>query len=296
MISFDEEILNDYGFNEKDCKTQQKIVESKELKKQIYIKYKNEQNVRKLIGKIKNRYCGIDLNPEYIGVTIMDKYKIVDRFTYNLSDLLKKSNKSSDHKDSIYLNNKRKYEIGVIYTKLFDLLKHYKVAYFVMEDLNFKSKLDSKEANRKTKNVWNLEYQQNLIIKHCNINGIQLIEVNPCYSSFIGNILHADFDPANASTEICRRGIMKYKKGNNFYPELTSTILDTVVDRFFESIPDVQDFKDCQTWIELYKLFKQTEIRYRRQLNSTDFNCFSQLNKKCKWNKIVHSNLVFNYF
>ena len=295
MVSFDEEILNDYGFNEKEYKMDVKTVESKELKKEIYIKHKTEQNDRKLIGKISNRYCGIDLNPDYIGVTIMDENKIFDRFTYNLSDLLKKSNKSSDDKNSIYLNNKRKYEIGVIYSKLFDLLKHYRIAYFVMEDLNFKSNLDSKEANRKTKNVWNLNFQKNLINKHCNINGIQLIEVNPCYSSFIGNVLFDDFDPANASTEICRRGIIKYIKGNNFYPELTSTILDTVVNKFNEFIPDVQGVKDCKSWIELYKLFKQTEIRYRQQLNS-NFNCFSQLNKKCKWNKIVHSNLVFNCF
>ena len=42
---------------------------------------------------------------------------------------------------------------------------------------------------------------------------------------------------------------IEYKKGNNFYPELTSTILDTVVGRFSELIPDVQDFKDCKTWM-----------------------------------------------
>ena len=35
-----------------------------------------------------------------------------------------------------------------------------------MEDLNFKSEdLGSTEANRKTKNVWNLNFQQNLINK-----------------------------------------------------------------------------------------------------------------------------------
>lgn len=121
MISFDEEILNGFGFNEKECKIEQKNVASKELKKNIYIKYKTEQNDRKLKNKISDRYCGIDLNPEYIGVTIMTHNKIFERFTYNLSELLKKSNKSSDDTDSVYLNNKRKYEIGVIYTKLFEL-------------------------------------------------------------------------------------------------------------------------------------------------------------------------------
>ena len=55
MISFDEEILNGFGFNEKDCKIEQKNVASKELKKDIYIKYKTEQNNRKLKNKIPSQ-------------------------------------------------------------------------------------------------------------------------------------------------------------------------------------------------------------------------------------------------
>ena len=94
--------------------------------------------------KLGRNYVGIDLNPEYIGVSIIDKldedFKLIDSFCYNLSDLMDKSGLSSTHKNSKYLTNKRKYEIGVIYTDLFRKITHYKVGYFVMEDLNFKPK------------------------------------------------------------------------------------------------------------------------------------------------------------
>lgn len=227
MINYDEEILNGYGFNVKSYKKEIIKInkEDKEKRHEIAIKYKEEQKNKKLINKIINRYCSIDLNPEYIGVSIMDKLnnkgelKIIDKFVYNLSSLLKKSNESSIHKDSKYINNKRKYEIGVIYSDLFRIIKHYKCAYFVMEDLNFKSKnINDKsiEFNRKTKNVWNLNYQINLIKKHCNINGNILIEINPCYSSFIGNLIYCYFDPLNAAIEIGRRGIIKYIKGMDY--------------------------------------------------------------------------------
>ena len=71
------------------------------------------------------------------------------------------------------------------------------------------------------------------------------------------------FDPIAAAIEIGRRGMYKYIKGNNFYPVLTETILDTVVEKFGELFPDILTVKDCKNWIELYKLFKETEIRYR---------------------------------
>ena len=240
-----------------------------------------------LKDKLKNRYCGIDLNPEYIGVSILDKqhddgkFKIIDKFCFNLSNLLEKSNNSSSNEISKYINNKRKYEIGIIYKQLFKIIKHYKVSHFVIEDLNFKSKLTNKEANRKTRNVWNLNYQQNLMQKHCNINGIELIKINPCYSSFIGNISYNYFDPVNAAIEICRRGLNKFKKGNNFYPIITNTIIDTMIQRFGL---DVQVIKDCKNWIQLYKLFKQTKLKYRWQLNDTKFSCFSIFNYKSNWN------------
>lgn len=268
-LTFDETILNDMAFNKKAYFADIKNITDKEERTQLYIDRQTELKVRKLKNKVADRYCAIDLNPEYIGVVIVDKNgSTIETFAYDLTKLTVKSGKSSSDKLSKYKNNKRKFEIGVIYSNLFKKLDHYKCAYFVMEDLNFKAKNvddNAVEFNRKTKNIWNLNFQQNLIKKHCNILGIQLVEVNPCYSSFIGNITYNIFDPIAAALEICRRGFDKYIKGNKLYPELTNTILDTVADRF-NSVPDVQAIKGCKTWIELFKFIQKTGLRYRRTL------------------------------
>jgi IS605 OrfB family transposase len=287
FITFDNLLLTDYVFDfdnfNKDVNGIDKIKDKLKYK-EVAKKYSIELKNRKLEGKLEKRYCGIDLNPQYIGLTIMDKdednFNIIDKYTIDLSTLLKKNNKSSSDKNSKYLNNKRKYEIGRIYKFIFKQIKHYKVSNFVMEQLNFKGNdLGSKESNRKIKNVWNLNYQQELIKKHCLENGVELIEVNPVYSSLIGNIMFNDFDPTNASTEITRRGIFKYIKGN-FYPILTNTIIDNVIDRFKKSISDVQYFKDCESWKELYKLLNETGCRYRWSLSDNKFNDFSLFNTK----------------
>jgi len=105
-----------------------------------------------------------------------------------------------------------------VWKYIFNLAKHYKVSHFVMEDLDFKPKVDKnkpKEFNRKTKNLWHRTLTQQLVNKYCNINGIIKIEVIPCYSSFIGNMVYEDYDPIAASLELCRRGIVKYIKGSS---------------------------------------------------------------------------------
>ena len=292
-ISFDEELLNGTKFDEKAYFEQIKDVTDKQTRSDLYKIARDKHRESNLVDKVTNRYASIDLNPEYIGVSIMNKldgdnFELIDSFCYFLVDLMGKSGLASTHKDSKYLTNKRKYEIGIIYKQLFSKLKHYKVGHFVMEDLNFKPKNvnDSPtEFNRKTKNVWNLNFQKALITRHCNELGIDFIEINPVYTSFIGNIIYDKFDPVNASIEIGRRGLEKYIKGNKLYSELTDTIIDTVVERF--AFPDVQIIKGCKNWIELYKLVKQTEFRYRRQLNEVSHRCSRGNSTKSRWNLIT---------
>ncbi len=291
VITFDEEKLNGFGFDEKGYKKELQTIDksNSDAKKNLGIKYKQEQAERKLENKIKTRYCSIDLNPEFIGVSIFDKIndegelKLIDVFTYDLTDLMAKSNKLSSDKQSKFLTNKRKFEIGNIYKKLFNKVKHYNCAYFVIEDLEFKvdnKDNASKEANRKTKNIWNRNYQYNLITKHCNINGIILIEVNPAYSSFIGNMMYTYFDPSNSAIEIGRRGIVKYIKGNKFYPPLTETIIDTALNRL--GLSDVQWLKAI-TWKGFYDQVKETGVKYRWQLDDVSHRCFSKNTIKTKW-------------
>ena len=83
--------------------------------------------------------------------------------------------------------------------------------------------------------------------------------------------------------------MIKYEKCNKFFPELTNTIVDTVVERFNESFPDVQHIKDCSTWKNLYFLLNDAECKYRRQVNE-NFTCFSHQNINSKVNILILNN------
>jgi IS605 OrfB family transposase len=288
-IIFDNSILNNTNFDKREYYKELISVKRDDvtLRKTIAKKYFREQESRLFKDKLENRYCAIDLNPDYIGLSIIDRddFKIIHKMTFDLSLLNVKSNKSSNNGLSKDINNKRKYEICNVYKTIFSLAKHYKVSHFVIEDLNFKSKIvndDYKEFNRKTKNVWNINLQLNTIKKCCVNYGLKLIEINPVYSSFIGNIIYNDFDAVNASIEICRRGMNKYIKGSSLYPEITSTIIDTVESRFSSQLPDVQWIKDCNSWRSMYKLLTEAGCKYRWQLGDNKFNCFSQESIKSK--------------
>lgn len=282
-ISYDEELLNGYSFDEQSCKKKQQQFISKESRKNVFKKYIKKQEEKKLKNKVVNRYLAVDLNPHNIGLSIIDKtndggeYNVVLKQNIDLSKLSSKLYKSSSSIKQLKQNNKRKHEIREVWKYVFKLAVHYKVAHFVMEDLNFKSKTlndNSKEFNRKTKNIWHRTLTTNLITKHCNINGIIKIEVNPCYSSFIGNMIHDDYDPIASSLEIGRRGIVKYIKSSSIYPDITRINQEKLNYLLGENM-DVKDM----TWNRLY--CKLSSLRYRNlsQNKLIDKNLYSKKSK-----------------
>ena len=140
-LSYDEAALAGFSINKTERKNEVKELtkylinndsEKKLIINKIYTEYYNRLRDRQLKNKIKNRYIGIDLNPEYIGYSIIDKisdteFKIITSGCYNFKNLCNKSNKSSDSLESIKLNNKRKHERKEVICDLFKLMKHYKV-------------------------------------------------------------------------------------------------------------------------------------------------------------------------
>jgi hypothetical protein len=102
----------------------------------------------------------------------------------------------------------------------------------------------------------------NCLKRRCNENGIELVEVNPCNSSFIGNIQHPYVDACNASIEIGRRGLYKYDIGG-FYPHITVEDIRTLESKF----GDVVECNTDSNWVEIYKSlrnsFKGEEFSYR---------------------------------
>jgi IS605 OrfB family transposase len=274
-IIFDEEKLFNYEFKQLDYYKDIKNTKDKDIRKDIFKKYIQEQNSRKLKNKIKDRYCSVDLNPQYIGFNIIDKegFKIIHKEVIDLTKLGTKLRlSSSDHKQ-VKQNNKRKHEITIVWKHIFDICKHYRVSNFVIEDLNFKDEpvnTEGKEFNRKTKNLWHRTLTAQLITKYCNMNGINLIEVNPAYSSFIGNLTYSYFDPLAASLELARRGMTKYEKNNKQFGSVDSINLEKVKSYLLGE--NVQyGIEDMSSIPKLFKLFIGNKLKYRNELDSGSF-------------------------
>ena len=213
----------------------------------------------------------IDTNPYYIGCSILDKcgddVKIVHTFNYDLSKLNELNPKDKTNNiDKIHVNNKRKYGISHIWKDIFKIFDYYRCGYLVVEDLDIKdNNLGNTVSNRKVNNLWYRELSNNLIDKYCNRLGVIKIGVNPCYSSFIGNVLNSCIDPVNASIEIGRRGMYKYAKGR-FYPKFDiGTIMNAMSN--LNKMRDVSVIKDCLSWVEIYRKVKETGLRYRATLD-----------------------------
>lgn len=136
----------------------------------------------------ENRVLGIDQNPNYLGLSIVEfdennEFKILHKRVYDLSELTRKSEKSSNDKKSKYLVNKRRFETLNLAYEIDKLMNHWKCKKLVVEDLNFKSNLSGRNLNRLCKNSWDRCLFENKLKMLNRIHGYEVVEVNPCYTS-----------------------------------------------------------------------------------------------------------------
>ena len=230
----------------------------------------------------ENIVAGIDMNPNYIGFSISkyngDKRKVILQEQYDLSSFTKNLHKASTHKFSKHQNNKQIHELKEIAKQIIEKCKHFKVGKFGIEDLSFKAG-DSgkgKRFNRLTKNKWKREVLVSALKKQCLLNRIEFIEVNPVYSSIIGNLMNNTSDPIASSLEVARRAMFKYIKGK-FYPELIKK--EDLFNRWKESASWVYT-----SWKELFDIIKTSEVKYRRSLDSFGFKVFRLITPKSNVN------------
>ena len=257
-----------------------------------------------LINKIPNRCLSIDMNPSYIGVSVLEKLsdsehsvKIIKTFCYNLKHFTKKLPREATEKERTYHRNKHKHEIKEIFIQIFNILNHYKCSVFVMEDLDFKeekqSNKKSKESNRQTKNIWHRRLIEQMISKLCTQFGIELVMVNPSYSSFIGNIMYDYFDPINSAIEIGRRGLYKYIKNLTGFPLISSDIVDTVETILKKNCSDVSSISHTKaTWKIMFNLVKK--YRYRGSFKH-DKSGNTRIVNKCSMSTKKSGIKVLNY-
>lgn len=132
---------------------------------------------------------------------------------FTLSELTKKSGKDSSHATSKYIVNKRRFETLNIAHEIDALTKAWHVSKIAFEDLHFKSSFSRHESNRLCKNNWNRLLFENKLKMLAKEHGIQVVEINPAYTSQVGNILYGNNttpDMVAASIEIARRAYKKF--------------------------------------------------------------------------------------
>ena len=219
-----------------------------------------------------NIVAGIDMNPNYIGFSISKwnngKRKILLEEQYDLSYFTRNLHKSSNDAKSKHQNNKQIYELKEIAKDIIKKCKFFHVGKFGIEDLTFKQgdANKGKSFNRLAKNKWKRNVLISALKKQCLLNKIDFIEVNPVYSSFIGNLCNNAPDPIASSLEIARRANSKYIKCQ-FYPELIKA--ESLFNLWKESASWVY-----KSWKELFDIIKTSKVKYRRSLESFDFKVF----------------------
>ena len=239
----------------------------------------------------KNRVLAIDMNPNYIGWSVVDwlnerDFNVVKTGCYsfkNLNDkqfalkLTKKQRKELKKKERLaltskakvlneYFNNKRQHEIIEVAKDLMNVAKSCQCELVVCESLDIKSQDRSKgkRLNRLCNSFFIRNAFVNNLQKRCNIDGIRFLKVVPQYSSFIGNFLYRGLklpDPILASIELGRRGmefnaqyIEKSKEKSKTIVQPSLLKFGDLVSKSLEEFGIKENFKDL---IDLYYLFKK---------------------------------------
>ena len=207
-----------------------------------------------------NRVLGIDLNPNYFGISIIEfddknEFKVLYKEVIDVSKLQASS------------KNKIDFELHQINHHILNLCKNFKVSKLSVEDLKFKknNKFWSKSLNRLCKNQFRYSMVKSHLQTLCSTYGVELIEVNAAYSSIIGNFVHGDEntpDMVAASIEIARRSYRKFEKGW-FQPSFVSKqrLKHVLGNQWKEELG-----LGYQSWKGLSGEIKELKLKYRFQL------------------------------
>ena len=273
----------------------------------IYLTY-DETIIKEYIDykPIKNRIFAIDLNPNYVGWSVVDwkssgKFEVVKNGVISIMDIndidFNLNGKSSESKERIHINNKRIFETYEISKLLVNTAKYYRCEVFGLEELNIKSKdtTRGKRYNKLVNNVWNRNKLISNIKKRCNIYSIRVMLSKPNYSSFVGNFLFRDLklpDMTLASIEISRRCYefktqyidkTKDKRKNIILPDVND-----FNDRYVKSLEEFNIPVEIKDLDKIYYFLKNAKSRYRVSLDDLNHLKFSRcFSNKSKIKKIL---------
>ena len=216
-----------------------------------------------------------------------NSFKVLHKQVFDITQLTKKPNSS---KASNKIANKRKFETLNIAYEVDKLIKSWKCKKLVIEDLKFKNKLKGKTRNRLCKNSWNRCLFENKLKMLAKLHGYEAVEINPCYTSQIGNILYGNEntpDMIAASIEIARRGFKKYQK-SWFYPNFRKS-LNHMNEQWKQTSCDIS----AEDWKDLLSAIKESKLKYRISLDGCKPSEVLSLNcKQSKTNILLFKSMV----
>lgn len=274
----------------------------------IYISFENDfLESYKTTNKLNNRIFAIDLNPNYIGWSIVDwksekDYNLVKSGVISLKELNDYENSlnvSSDNPKKKYITNKRNYEVIQAAYKLVKLVNHYKCQIFAMEDLSINSsdKSRGRKFNKLCNNQWCRNRLTNTITKLCGLYKITLQKVVANYSSFIGNLVYRNEklpDMVLSSIEIGRRGYEFFHqyivKDKEKCKNIVFDKLENVKDRIIQSLEELNCSVEFDSLSDLYYKLKEMRCNYRFSIDESlvHHSCFSKF--------FIKSYTKFYYF
>ena len=212
------------------------------------------------------RVLGIDMNPNYIGLSIIEfdslgNFKVLHKQVFDLSKLTISSGKSSTDSVSKRITNKLKHETIAIAHEISKLVNVWKCKTVAIEDLSIKpsDKKKGPHFNKLCNNKWERRLFVNKLKMLANLHKFNLVEVNPAYSSQVGNIAFGNEntpDMVASSIEIARRAYKKFDKGW-FYPKFKIQFRD---EQWKQTLGSVENWKD------LFQKIKESKLKYRFQL------------------------------
>ena len=270
----------------------------------IYISFdESELYSYKNDNQIQNRIMSIDMNPNYIGWSIIDwksssEFSVVKSGVYSIKTIndkdfnLKGKGYSSSSNERQYISNKRQHEILEISKNLINKALYYKCSIFSLEDLTIKSsdKENGKHFNKLVNNNWNRNLLVNNLTKRCNIFKIKLLKVKPEYSSFIGNFLFRSLnlpDMILSSIEISRRGFEFYNqyviKTKNIKKNIIQPNVSDFSDLIIKSLEEFNINEKFESLVDIYYFFKKRGMKYRVSFdNNQKFSRFFSNNSLIK--------------
>jgi hypothetical protein len=162
-----------------------------------------------------DRVLALDLNPNRIGAAVLEREgeacKPLSWSIYDYPELNRRLRKASDHPDSIHQRDKRVYELSCIAREVTNLAVHFRCSAVITEHLNIQSQDHGKgrSFNRAVNNQWTRKGFVLPLVRRLEAASLRHIEVNPAYSSKLGNLLWGwpllIPDPACAAVELGRR-------------------------------------------------------------------------------------------